>query len=523
MSYYLGFDSGTQSLTATVIEITGDRRAIVLEHTVPFDDAFPEYGTTHGVLRSQADGSVVAPPAMWAAALDRAAGWLSGSGLDLSRIRAVAGSAQQHGSVYLAAGAAARLGDFDPARPLAEHVARILARSLSPVWLDASTRADCDRLTADLGGDAAVARLTGSRVHARFTAAQIRKFARADPEAYAGTERIHLVSSFMASLLAGRHAPLEPGDASGMNLMDLERRRWARAALDATAPDLEGKLPAIRPSWTVVGELSAYWQRRHGFGPARIVAWSGDNPSSLIGLGLVHPGHLGISLGTSDTVFGAIERPDPDPSFAGHVFGSPAGGYMALTCFSNGSLAREHIRDEHGLDWDGFSAALRATPAGNGGGLMLPWFVPETTPAVLRPAVQRYRLDPADGARNVRAVVEAQAMAMRLHSRWFAPRVETIRATGGASVNRDVLQVIADVFGADLIRVTPRNAASLGAALRAFHAVRHAEGDPVGWDDVMAGFTGPAAGPRVQPDPAATAAYAALLPSYEALEAGATG
>ena len=42
MSYYLGFDSGTQSLTATVIEITGDRRAIVLEHTVAFDDAFPE-------------------------------------------------------------------------------------------------------------------------------------------------------------------------------------------------------------------------------------------------------------------------------------------------------------------------------------------------------------------------------------------------------------------------------------------------------------------------------------------------
>jgi xylulokinase len=154
---------------------------------------------------------------------------------------------------------------------------------------------------------------------------------------------------------------------------------------------------------------------------------------------------------------------------------------------------------------------------------MLPWFVPETTPAVLRPAARRYRLDPADGARNVRAVVEAQAMAMRLHSRWFAPRVETIRATGGASVNRDVLQVIADVFGADLIRVTPRNAASLGAALRAFHAVRHADKDPVGWDDVMAGFTQPAAGPRVQPDPAATAAYAALLPSYEALEAGATG
>ena len=32
---------------------------------------------------------------------------------------------------------------------------------------------------------------------------------------------------------------------------------------------------------------------------------------------------------------------------------------MALTCFANGSLARERVRDTHGLDWDGFSAALR--------------------------------------------------------------------------------------------------------------------------------------------------------------------
>jgi len=160
-----------------------------------------------------------------------------------------------------------------------------------------------------LGGAAELSTHTGSRAFERFTGPQIRKFFKTDPAGYAATDRVHLVSSFMASLLAGRHAPLEPGDASGMNLMELAERRWAPAALDATAPDLARKLPPIHESWTVTGTLSPYWQKRYGFGPACLVPWSGDNPSSLIGLGLVTPGALGVSLGTSDTVFGPIARP----------------------------------------------------------------------------------------------------------------------------------------------------------------------------------------------------------------------
>lgn len=518
MAAYLGFDSSTQSLTATVIEIAGTARRIILEHVLEFDAAFPEYGTTHGVTASSDGQTVTAPPMMWAAALERMTGILAASGLDLSKIRAVTGSAQQHGSVYLAASAARALRELDPARSLVEQLDGAFSRAVSPVWMDCSTTAECAGLTSAMGGEAALARLTGSRAYERFTAAQIRRFASTDPAAYARTDRIHLVSSFMASLLAGRHAPLEPGDAAGMNLMDLAACRWSPAALEATAPDLGRRLPPIHDSWSLTGEIAPYWRRKYGFGPAILIPWSGDNPSSLVGLGLVTPGVLGISLGTSDTVFGPIAQPAYDPDGAGHVFGSPAGGYMALTCFANGSLARERVRDAYGLDWDGFSAALRGTQAGNGGALMTPWFVPEITPRVARAGVRRHGLDEAeaDGARVVRAVVEAQAMAMRLHSRWIAPRPAAIRATGGAAANREILQVIANVFDAEVVRSAPRNAASLGAALRAYHAERRAEGEPVEWEAVVAGFTAPDL--RVQPDPAAVAVYARMLPAYERFE-----
>jgi len=517
MGLYLGFDSSTQSLTATVIEIRGDSRRIVFEHVLAFDAAFPEYGTVHGVVSPQ-PGTVVAPPAMWAAALDRMMGVIAAQGLDITRIRAISGAGQQHGSVYLLAGAERTLSQLDHHRPLVEQIEPLLARPVSPVWLDCSTTAECHALASAVGGDMALARLTGSRAYERFTGAQIRKFATESPVGYANTDRIHLVSSFMASLLAGRHAPIEPGDGAGMNLMDLAAHAWAPAALDATAPELERRLPPIRDSWNVAGELSPYWQRRYGFGPARVIAWTGDNPSSLIGLGLVEPGDLAISLGTSDTVFGAVAHPAHDPSGAGHVFGSPAGGYMALTCFANGSLARERVRDEYGLDWEGFSACLRDTPPGNGGGLMLPWFVAEITPFVPNPRVHRLRLDPSDAARNVRAIVEAQAMAMRLHSRWIAPEATALRATGGAASNREVLQVVADVFGADVVRISPSNAASLGAAIRAYHGDRLAAGEAVTWREAIAGFTDAEESSRIRPSPAAVETYASLLPHYEAFE-----
>jgi xylulokinase len=155
--------------------------------------------------------------------------------------------------------------------------------------------------------------------------------------------------------------------------------------------------------------------------------------------------------------------------------------------------------------------------------MMTPWFVPEITPPVLDPAVHRLGLDPADAARNVRAIVEAQAMAMRIHSRWFAPRATAIRATGGAAANPDILQVIADVFDAEVVRGAPPNAASLGAALRAFHADRLAERNELSWTDIVAGFTAPDAGLRIRPNPASVAVYTAQLPAYEKFELRARG
>jgi xylulokinase len=519
---YLGLDSSTQSLSAIVIDVSDDNRQVVFDSSLAFDEVLPHYGTRHGVL-PQADVDVaVSPPLMWAEALDVMMARIARE-VDVSRIAAVSGSAQQHGSVYLNSAAATVLAELDAERALVEQLAPVLSRPVAPIWMDSSTSNECAAITRAVGGERLLAARTGSRAFERFTGPQIRKFFRTDPNGYAATHRVHLVSSFMATLLVGRHAPLDPGDASGMNAMDLQTRDWWDEAVNAAAPDLAPRLPQIVPSSTVIGNVSEFWRARHGFGSAKVIVWSGDNPCSLIGTGLVREGRLAISMGTSDTVFGLMREPRVDASGTGHVFGAPTGEYMGLTCFLNGSLARERVRDAYGFTWEQFSAALGATPPGNGGAMMLPWFEPEITPHVPVPGVRRYGLDESDAAANVRAIVEAQQMAMALHSRWMSVTTDTIYATGGAAANVQILEVMANVFNADVYRLQVSNSAALGAALRALHGERTNMDEAMGWDDVIRGFVEPLATSRVRPNPEHHAIYRKLMTTYAEREAEARG
>ncbi len=516
MPLYLGFDASTQGLTAIVVEIREDVRRIVFQHSLNFDRDLPEYATTDGVRHGAEPGVVYAPPQMWADALDRVMGTLaSAADIDIENIRAISGSAQQHGSVYLNRSADTLLSHLDAGAPIAPQLRMLFARREAPVWLDSSTTRECREIETAIGGADVLQAVTGSTAYERFTGPQIRKFHKEQPEAYDATARIHLVSSFMASLLLGATAPIDPGDGSGMNLMDLAQNTWSPAALDATAPDLLAKLPPIRPSWESPGRLSAYWQRRYAFPPAAIVNWSGDNPCSLVGTGVIRPGLLAVSLGTSDTVFACTPRPGPRPS---HLFRAPTGDFMSLVCFRNGSLAREWIRAEHHLDWNGVARLLEQQP-GNDGYVMLPWVETEITPRVPHAGVRRFGFDRQDAGKNVRGLVEGQMMALANHAADVtADPIERIIATGGAATNRALLQVMANVFGVDVQRLDVENSAALGAALRAYHADRLAAGEPVSWDTVVGGFTEPHPGHRVSPNPRLVVMYEQLRREYAILE-----
>ena len=498
MGLYLGLDSSTQSLSALVIDTEAGH--VVLEESVSFGQALPEYASPHGFL-PHADAQLRhANPLLWVAAIDALFEKLQARGFDFSAVRGVSGAGQQHGSVYLKQ----HIGDagaWSPGAPLVEQVRPLLARPTSPIWLDSSTSTQCAEISAALAAPTRMVEISGSRAIERFTGPQIRKFWQTEPEAYAATVEITLVSAFVASILIGVAAPIDHGDGAGMNLMDLRTGTWSPELLRATAPDLADKLPRCVPSATRIGALAPYFVTRFGFAEGTpVIAFTGDNPSSLVGMGATEPGTAVISLGTSDTVFAAMREPHTDPRGYGHVFGNPAGGFMSLICFANGSLAREAVATRAGLSWPDFERAiLEQSESGNAGNAMLPYFFPEMTPRLLGPLPQlmlegsdefkAFRAPPA----NARAIVEAQALTMQLHSDWIGERPRHLRVTGGASQNRGILQILADVFDAEIETLAVANASALGGALRAAQAV---EGVP--FSELYARFVAPDPRARIE-------------------------
>ncbi len=519
---YLGLDASTQSLKALIIDAALNVHS---EFVVNFDRDLPQFATQGGVHRHADKLTVTAPPLMWVAALDLLFDRMHAEGFPFQHITALSGSGQQHGSVYLAHGTEETLRDLSATEPLHTQLETIFALDASPVWMDSSTTAQCRALETALGGAQAVADLTGSRAYERFTGNQIAKLYQTQPERYAQSERIALVSSFMAGLLTGTVAPIDFSDGSGMNLLDIRQREWAAAALTACAPDLASRLGTPVPSHSCIGTIAPWFVQRYGFSKScRVIAFSGDNPNSLAGLRLQEAGDIAVSLGTSDTVFGSLRDPRPSGQ-EGHVFVNPIDpeGYMAMICFKNGSLTRERVRDRHaGGSWTDFGDAFARTPPGNHGRIGMFFFEPEITPPVLNTGVFRFdeRDRPVaefDHDGEVRAVVESQFLSMRLHGERLGLQPRRLLATGGASQDPVMLRGLADVFGVPVAVIDQRDSAALGAAYRALHGYRCYTADRfIPFADILP--SSPAAHVAAEPDPEAHRIYNTMLKRVARLE-----
>lgn len=459
---FLGLDCSTQSISALLINTeTG-----TIEHSasVRYQDELPEYNTTHGFVRGAKPDEFFSSPAMWLDALDLLFSKLVKNKWPLERVKGISGAAQQHSTIYLKKSVHSALSNLNPQQSLAEQLDDHFSRPVSPIWLDASTNTECQEIIDQIGGNQKLIERTGSSVTPRFSAAQIRKYAKQYPERWYETDKIHLVSSFLNTVITGQSGAIDYGDGAGMNLMELELFRWDEQITNAVFPDLLGKLPPLQASSNMSGLISPYFAHKYGVNSrARCFNWSGDNPSSLVGMGASSPGKWVISLGTSYTIFCATKQPIKDPLGFGNVFGNPIDGYMSLSCFKNGALACFALKDHLAIDWETFNnEALRLPTADSFPAL--PFFETEITP-------RHAAVDQSNT--SARAFLDGQFLNMKHHSKWMGQAPDSILVTGGVSISEGVCQSVSNIFQVPVHKLKCSNSAALGASIRAATSSGH--------------------------------------------------
>ena len=159
---YLGFDLSTQQLKG--LAVSADLK-VEYEAQFDFDSDSQGFDVTKGVITNDQEHEVYAPVAMWLQALDSILERLRATGIDFSRVKAISGAGQQHGSVYWTSEGERALGDMDPAVSIQAQLSNAFSYPFSPNWQDASTQKECEEFDQELVGEGQLAQETGSKAH----------------------------------------------------------------------------------------------------------------------------------------------------------------------------------------------------------------------------------------------------------------------------------------------------------------------------------------------------------------------
>jgi xylulokinase len=348
------------------------------------------------------------------------------------------------------------------------------------MWNDQRTAEQCARITDLVGADRLI-KITGKPALTGFTAGKILWVRQHEPEVFKRVAHIQLPKDYVRYRLTAR-LHMDVTDASGTNLFDVGKRNWSKE-ITAQLRIPDSWLPQAVESSALVGEVSDEAARLTHLAPGTpVVAGAGDQAAQAIGAGITSSGIVSVTVGTSGVIFDANDSCVIDDLGRLHAYchAVPAIWHlMGVTLAAGGSL--RWLRDsmwtaekpKAGQDlYEIIIAAAATIPAGAEGLIFLPYLSGERTPHPdphARGVFFGLSLRHAR-AHMARAVLEGVAFSLKeclelLHQ--VGVRFDRVRISGGGAKSVLWRQIMADVFGVEVVEVNITQGAAYGAALLA--------------------------------------------------------
>jgi xylulokinase len=346
------------------------------------------------------------------------------------------------------------------------------------IWCDVRTEKQCRDLTRALGLQRLI-QLTCNPALPNFTLTKALWVRENEPDNWSRVRHLLLPKDYVRFRLTGERAT-DTADASGTLLLDVAHRRWSAEMLDAAALE-ESLLPAVYESPDVCAKVSAEGGAECGLTTGTpVVAGAGDQAAGAVGMGIVSPGTVSATIGTSGVVFAATDRPALDPRGRVHTFcHAIPGRWHVMGVTQAAGLSLRWFRDTFAASSTGTSASYdqltteaAKIPAGSDGLLWTPYLMGERTPHLdgsARGALVGLNASHTRG-HIVRAILEGVAFSLRdtftLFQEMNVP-VNSIRLGGGGARSPLWRQIQADIYGHSVEIVEAEEGAAYGAALLA--------------------------------------------------------
>jgi xylulokinase len=438
--YWMGVDIGTGGTRALLVDAAGREVAAV---TAPHED-----------MRMERPLWAEQRPEDWArAAVEAIRGVLEKAGASGDDVRGVGMSGQMHGLVLL---------DREDA---------VIRPAL--IWCDQRSQPQVDFINAKLGKEK-VLEYTANPMLTGFTLPKLLWVRDHEPRHFERVRKMLLPKDYVRFALTGEFAS-EVSDASGTAVFDVIRRRWSFEMMDGLGLD-RAILPECHESSEISSAISTEAALLTGLKAGTpVVGGGGDQAASAVGNGIVEPGIVSCTLGTSGVVFAHMEKAAYDPQGRVHTFCHAVRGKWHVMGVTQGAgLSLQWLRNQlvPGATYDALTEEAATAPAGSQGLFWLPYLMGERTPHLDAQARGGWIGLTAKHTRAdlIRSVIEGVSYSQKDCLdvvEQLGVTVSSARASGGGARSLFWRQILADVFGKRVARLETQEGSAYGAALLA--------------------------------------------------------